>query len=50
MNEQQIGRILDKIQSWMMMTCEGCAMPEKLNPLIEEIRKLIHNGDKPADE
>ncbi|HWP96956.1 MAG TPA: hypothetical protein VN426_08895 [Syntrophomonadaceae bacterium] len=41
MNEQKIKNILTKIESWMMMTCEGCAMPEKLNPLIDEIKKLL---------
>lgn len=30
-----------KIESLMEMTCEGCAMPEKINPLIEELRKLL---------
>ncbi|MEN6389588.1 MAG: hypothetical protein ABFD04_04180 [Syntrophomonas sp.] len=43
MDEEKIKKILDKIEQWMMMTCEGCAMPEKLNPLIEELRKLLEN-------
>lgn len=50
MNEQQISKILDKMESWMKMTCEGCAMPEKLNPLIEEIRKLLNGSDKTTQE
>lgn len=41
MNELKIKNILAKIESWMMMTCEGCAMPEKLNPLIDEIKRLL---------
>ena len=51
MKTQQINRILDKMESWMKMTCEGCAMPEKLNPLIAEIRKLLESGNNnsPAD-
>gem|GEM_PF-4765305 len=28
----------------MMMTCEGCALPEKLNPLIEELKQLLEDG------
>lgn len=43
MNEEKIMSILAKIESWMMMTCDGCAMPEKLNPLLEEIKKLLNN-------
>jgi hypothetical protein len=41
MNEQEIKNTLEKIESWMMMTCEGCAMPEKINPLIDKIKKLL---------
>ena len=43
MNEEKIKNILAKIESWMMMTCEGCAMPEKLNPLIDEIKKILYS-------
>ena len=44
MKKQQINKILDKMESWMKMTCEGCAMPEKLNPLIDEVRRLLDSG------
>jgi len=44
MKTQQINKILDKMESWMKMTCEGCAMPEKLNPLINEVRRLLNSG------
>jgi|GEM_PF-4013663 len=32
---------LAKIESWMRMTCEGCAMNEKINPLIDDIKKIL---------
>lgn len=48
MDEEKIKKALAKMEQWMMMTCEGCAMPEKLNPLIEELRKLLKNEDKAA--
>lgn len=41
MNEKEIRKTLAKIESWMFMTCQGCAMPEKLIPLINEIRRLL---------
>jgi hypothetical protein len=41
MNEQEIKKTLAKIESYMMMTCEGCGMPKVINPLIDEIRKLL---------
>lgn len=41
MNEQKIKNTLAKIERWMMMTCEGCAMNEKINPLLDEIKKLL---------
>ena len=41
MNEQEIKNTLAKLESWMMMTCEGCAMPEIINPLVDEIKKLL---------
>jgi hypothetical protein len=43
MNEQEIKNTLAKIESWMMMTCEGCSMPEVINPLIDKIKKLLDN-------
>lgn len=51
MDEEKIHKILDRIEQWMMMTCEGCAMPEKLNPLIEELRKLLadNTNQKPVN-
>lgn len=51
MDEEKIKKILDKIEQWMMMTCEGCAMPEKLNPLIEELRRLLESekNEKPVN-
>jgi len=42
-DEQKIKKTLAKMEQWMMMTCEGCAMPEKLNPLIEELKQLLEN-------
>jgi hypothetical protein len=48
MNEPDIERILAQIESWMMMTCESCAMPEKIKPLLEKIRKLLESeADSP---
>jgi hypothetical protein len=41
MNEKEIKNTLEQIKSWMMMTCEGCAMPEKINPLIDKIKKQL---------
>jgi len=41
MNEQKIMNTLAKIESWMRMTCEGCAMNEKINPLIDDIKKIL---------
>lgn len=51
-DEQKIKKTLAQMQQWMMMTCEGCAMPEKLNPLIDELRKLIENemNSKPINQ
>jgi len=43
MNEQEIKDVLAKIESWMMMTCEGCGMPKIINPLIDEIKKLLED-------
>lgn len=43
MDEVKIKKTLAKMEQWMMMTCDGCAMPEKLNPLIEELKKLLEN-------
>lgn len=48
MDEEKLKKALAKMEQWMMMTCEGCAMPDKLNPLIEEIRKLLEIEDKAA--
>lgn len=41
MSEQEIKNMLAKIESCMMMTCEGCAMPKILKPLIDEIKKQL---------
>ena len=41
MNEQAIRNVLAKIESCMMMTCEGCAMPKIIKPLIDEIKKQL---------
>lgn len=41
--EQDIERILKQIESWMMMTCESCAMPDKIKPLLERIRKILES-------
>lgn len=41
MNEDAIKKILNTIESWIMMSCEGCAMQDKITPLLEEIRKLL---------
>lgn len=43
MNEQEIKNTLIKIESCMKMTCEGCSMPEIINPLIAEIKKLLNS-------
>lgn len=43
MKEQDIERILKQIESWMMMTCESCAMPDKIRPLLEKIRKILES-------
>jgi hypothetical protein len=43
LKEQDIQRILAQIESWMMMTCESCAMPEKIKPLLEKIRQLLES-------
>jgi hypothetical protein len=45
LKEQDIRRILAQIESWMMMTCESCAMPEKIKPLLEKIRQLLESED-----
>lgn len=50
MDEEKIKKTLAKMEQWMMMTCEGCAMPEKLNPLIEELRKLLKDEAKAAEK
>ncbi|MBC7076171.1 MAG: hypothetical protein H5T98_08960 [Syntrophomonadaceae bacterium] len=47
MDEQKIKKILAKIEEWMMMTCEGCALPEKLNPLLGQIKQIIDSENKP---
>jgi hypothetical protein len=41
--EQDIQRILTQIESWMMMTCATCAMPEKIKPLLDKIRQLLES-------
>ena len=41
MNEEAIKKSLAKIESWMKMTCEGCSMPEVINPIINEIKKQL---------
>jgi len=41
MNELEIKNTLAKIESLMMMTCEGCSMPEMIKPLIDKIKKLL---------
>jgi len=41
MNEQEIKSTLAKMESCMMMTCEGCAMPEIMKPLINKLKKLL---------
>ena len=46
MNEQEIKNTLAKIESLMMMTCEGCSMPEMIKPLIDKIRKLLDSEIK----
>jgi hypothetical protein len=46
MNEKEIRLKLNKIESWMMMTCESCVMPDKLLPLINDIRKLLDAEEK----
>jgi hypothetical protein len=46
MSEQEIKNMLAKIESCMMMTCEGCAMPKIINPLIKEISKLLDDKIK----
>jgi hypothetical protein len=46
MNEEAIKNTLAKIETWMKMTCEGCSMPEVINPLIAEIKKLLENDQK----
>lgn len=46
MNEEAVKRILNSIESWIMMSCEGCAMKEKITPLLEEIRRLLENEGK----
>jgi len=43
MNEQEIKNTLVKLESCMKMTCEGCGMPEIINPLIDEIKKLLNS-------
>jgi len=44
--EQDIERVLKQIESWMMMTCESCAMPDKIRPLLEKIRKILESETK----
>lgn len=46
MNEEAIKNTLAKIEAWMMMTCEGCSMPEVINPLINEIKKTLESEKK----
>ncbi len=46
MNEQEIKNTLAKIESLMMMTCEGCSMPEMIKPLIDKIKKLLDSEIK----
>lgn len=46
MKEQDIERVLKQIESWMMMTCESCAMPDKIRPLLEKIRKILESETK----
>lgn len=43
MKEQDIQRVLTQIESWMMMTCDTCAMPEKIRPLLDKIRQLLES-------
>ncbi len=43
MNEEAIKISLAKIESWMKMTCEGCSMPEVINPLLNEIKKQLNS-------
>ena len=43
MKEQDIQRILAQIESWIMMTCDTCAMPEKIRPLLDKIRQLLES-------
>ena len=45
MKEKDIERVLVQIESWLMMTCESCAMPEKLRPLLEKIRQLLESEE-----
>jgi hypothetical protein len=49
MKEQEIEMILKQIESWMMMTCEGCAMPEKIKPLLAKIRKILERERDKGD-
>jgi len=46
MYAKEIRLKLNKIESWMMMTCESCAMPEKILPLVNDIRKLLDDAER----
>jgi hypothetical protein len=41
MREKDIQEVLKQIESWMMMTCESCAMPDKIKPLLAKIREIL---------
>lgn len=41
MNDKEIKNTLAKIEDCMILTCEGCVMPEIINPLIDKIKELI---------
>jgi|GEM_PF-2559458 len=43
MNEQEIKSTLAKMESCLMMTCEGCAMPDMMKPLINKLKKLLES-------
>lgn len=47
MNEEAIKKILNTIESWVMMSCEGCAMQEKITPLLADIRRLLETESIP---